>query len=279
MRAAAAYDFRQEGDMVYVDFKNPREMTAAGTPDLEEPRPQPVRGAKAGKSSELSAELSAPADSTKALGSAKPYKGRRVTLEFADAEVRKIFQLLSEVSNKNFVLGDDVTGTISIKLVNVPWDQALDIILDTKGLDKREEGNIIIIKGRGKFKSQAEEEQEIKKALTRSIELKTETFSINYADTAGIAAQFALLKTERGVITPDVRTNKVIVKDIPQVLDDMRKLIQQLDIPERQVMIEARIVEATSTFSRSLGVNWGIHYRDSAASFLGINSLDTGFGV
>src|SRR6185369_4785589 len=144
------------------------------------------------------------------------YKGRKVTLEFADAEVRKIFQLLSEVSNKNFVLGDDVSGTISIKLVNVPWDHALDIILDTKGLDKREEGNIIIIKGKGKFKSQADEELEVKKQLYRAIELKTETFSINYADLSSLVGQFTALKSERGTIVQDARTNKVIVKDIPQ---------------------------------------------------------------
>lgn len=279
MRAAATPDFRQEADMLYVDFKNPEGMTADRmSADLQEDRVPTARSTKAhvGKEVVLGSELSEPAAKPQDRG--KSYKGRKVTLEFADAEVRKIFQLLSEVSNKNFVLGDDVTGAISIKLVNVPWDQALDIILDTKGLDKREDGNIIIIKGKGKFKSQAEEEQEIKKALTKAIELKTETFSINYADISGIAGQFASLKSDRGLITQDARTNKVIVKDIPQALDDMRRLLQQLDVPEKQVMIEARIVEATSTFTRNLGVNWGVHFRDGSASFLGINSLDTGFG-
>ncbi len=279
MRAAATPDFRQEADMLYVDFKNPEGMTAdMMSADLQEDRGHTARSPKAhvGKEVALGSELSEP--TAKPQDTGKSYKGRKVTLEFADAEVRKIFQLLSEVSSKNFVLGDDVTGTISIKLVNVPWDQALDIILDTKGLDKREDGNIIIIKGKGKFKSQAEEEQEIKKALTKAIELKTETFSINYADISGIAGQFASLKSDRGLITQDARTNKVIVKDIPQALDDMRRLLQQLDVPEKQVMIEARIVEATSTFTRNLGVNWGVHFRDGSASFLGINSLDTGFG-
>jgi len=212
-------------------------------------------------------------------GTSRKYKGRKVTLEFADAEVRKIFQLLSEVSNKNFVLGDDVTGAISLKLVNVPWDQALDIILDTKGLDKREDGNIILIKGKGKFRSQAEEDLEIRRTAAKSIELKTETFSVNYADLAAITAQFEKLKTpERGQIASDVRTSKVIVKDTPQALNDMRDLLYQLDLPEKQVMIEARIVEATSTFSRNLGVNWGVHSRDGSASFLGINAIDSVFG-
>jgi type IV pilus assembly protein PilQ len=279
MRSPAPYEFRREGDVVYLEFKTPEGMTAE----------QPFAGLGEGKVAPAprNPNLAAGQDDGTASGDAVPpvagrgtpsYRGRKVTLEFADAEVRKIFQLLSEVSNKNFVLGDEVGGTISIKLVNVPWDQALDIILDTKGLDKREDGNIIIIKGKGKFKSQAEEELELKKALNKSLDLRSETFSVNYADIGSIAGQFAGLKSERGVITQDVRTNKVIVKDIPQALEDMRTLLQQLDVPEKQVMIEARIVEATSTFTRSIGVNWGVHYKDSSANFLGINSLDTGFG-
>jgi len=282
MRVPAVAELRQEADMIYVEFKNPEGMTADKLGlDTQDQRPQSGRAAKASPAKdELSTELG-PATDMPAKTSdvaARSYKGRKVTLEFADAEVRKIFQLLSEVSNKNFVLGDDVTGTISIKLVNVPWDQALDIILDTKGLEKREDGNIVIIKGKGKFKSQSEEEQEIKKALIKAIELKTETFSINYAELGSIVAQLNTLKTDRGAIASDARTNKLIVKDIPQAIEDMRKLIQQLDVPEKQVMIEARIVEATSTFTRTLGVNWGVHYRDGSASFLGINSLDTAFG-
>lgn len=276
MREVAPYEFRQEGDMLFVDFKNPEGISA----DKVTTRPSKnIDTYGSVKDNELASELApAPDYSTQTPSSGRTYKGKKVTLEFADAEVRKIFQLLSEVSNKNFVLGDDVTGTISIKLVNVPWDQALDIILDTKNLDKREDGNIIIIKGKGKFKSQAEEEQELKKALTKSIELKAEIFNINYSDIGSIVTQLNNLKTDRGTIAQDSRTNKIIVKDIPQVLDDMRKLIYQLDVPEKQVMIEARIVEATSTFTRSLGVNWGLHYRDGMGSFMGINQLDTSFG-
>jgi len=282
MRVAASFEFRQEGDMLFVDFKNPEGLTAEKvSAAIQDVKSRSHKSDKVinTKDTELASELSSSSDSSvRSIDTSRSYRGRKVTLEFADAEVRKIFQLLSEVSNKNFVLGDDVTGTISIKLVNVPWDQALDIILDTKGLDKREDGNIIIIKGKGKFKSQAEEEQELKKALTKAIELKAEMFNINYSDVGSIVTQLNNLKTERGTIAQDARTNKIIVKDIPQVLDDMRKLISQLDVPEKQVMIEARIVEATSTFTRSLGVNWGLHYRDGSASFLGINQLDTSFG-
>jgi type IV pilus assembly protein PilQ len=282
MRAVAPYEFRQEGDMLFVDFKNPEGLTADKLPTaiLDNKTQSPRSPNGSAKDSELASELAPLTDSSsKSLSALRSYKGRKVTLEFADAEVRKIFQLLSEVSNKNFVLGDDVTGTISIKLVNVPWDQALDIILDTKNLDKREDGNIIIIKGKGKFKSQAEEEQELKKALTKSIELKAEIFNINYSDVASIVTQLNNLKTDRGTIAQDARTNKIIVKDIPQVLDDMRKLIAQLDVPEKQVMIEARIVEASSTFAKSFGINWGIHANDPAVGYiLGVKQFNMGFG-
>lgn len=282
IRVAAPFEFRQEGDMIYIDFKHPTGL--AGDKlfiEAIDQKNMPARQKLAPVSDEeMSADLSPVLEPTgKVSGTSRSYKGRKVTLEFADAEVRKIFQLLSEVSNKNFVLGDDVTGAISLKLVNVPWDQALDIILDTKGLDKREDGNIIVIKGKGKFKSQAEEDLEIRRTAAKSIELKTETFSVNYADLAAITAQFEKLKTpDRGQIASDVRTSKVIVKDTPQALSDMRDLLYQLDLPEKQVMIEARIVEATSTFSRSLGVNWGIHDRDADASFMRINALDSVFG-
>lgn len=281
-RIVAPFEVRQEGDMLYVDFKHPEGMSSDKlfTETTNQNNKTDIPKPRTARDEELSSDISPLVESTsKSSGNAHGYKGRKVTLEFADAEVRKIFQLLSEVSNKNFVLGDEVTGAISLKLVNVPWDQALDIILDTKNLDKREDGNIILIKGKGKFKSQAEEELEIKKTAAKSIELKTETFSVNYADLGDIASQFEKLKTpERGQIASDKRTSKVIVKDTPQALNDMRALLNQLDLPERQVMIEARIVEATSTFSRNLGINWGVHQRDGSAAFLGINAMDTVFG-
>lgn len=271
MRSEAEYELRRETDIIYLDFKHQTAnvpvaavSSQKATQTVKQPAPD----------SSVEQQLAQPVSST----GKRIYTGRKVTLEFADAEVRKIFQLLSEVSNKNFVLGDEVTGTISLKLVNVPWDQALDIILDTKGLDKREDGNIILIRGKGKFKSLLDEELEIRKTALKSEPLETAMFDVNYAELATITAQFGALKTDRGTITQDSRTNKVIVKDVKNAIDDMRTLLKSLDVPERQVMIEARIVEATTAFTRSLGVNWGIHYRDGSASIAGINSMDTTFG-
>ncbi len=245
LRAPAVYTLRREADMVYLEFKHPAE------PVQSVAKPMPLA-----KSAPVDASVEQQLVQPGPVAGKRIYTGRKVTLEFADAEVRKIFQLLSEVSNKNFVLGDEVTGTISLKLVNVPWDQALDIILDTKGLDKREEGNIILIRGKGKFKSLLDEEVETRKAALKSEPLETALFDVNYADLAGIVAQFNALKTDRGVITSDARTNKIIVKDVKTAIIDMRNLLKNLDVPERQVMIEARIVEASTDFVHSLGINW-----------------------
>lgn len=208
----------------------------------------------------------------------KKYTGRKVSLEFSDAEVRKIFQLIAEVSNLNFLIADDVTGSISIKLVNVPWDQALDVILESKNLEMKRDGNIVQIKPKGKFKSTQIEEQETRKAQERALPLVTEIFEVNFADIGELQSQFDKMRTERGVITKDGRTNRVIVKDVQPAIDEMRFLLKNVDMPERQVLIEARIVEATSTFTRDLGVQWGLHYRDGSGSTAGINRIDTGWG-
>uniref|UniRef100_A0A831UJZ2 Type IV pilus secretin PilQ n=1 Tax=Geobacter metallireducens TaxID=28232 RepID=A0A831UJZ2_GEOME len=271
LRKQAPYELRREGGVIYLELKNPA--------DLDAPR--------------VAAELAPPADTERPAAVAarsqavapaagvdgkKVYTGRRVTLEFSDADIRKIFQLIAEVSNLNFIVGDDVTGTISLKLVNVPWDQALDVILDNKGLGMQRDGNIVQIRPKGKIQTLADEEQSMKKAKERAMELKTEVFDVNYAAVGDVVAQFNAVKSERGIISQDARTNRVIVKDIAPVMAEMKNLLKSLDIPEKQVLIEARIVEATSTFVRDIGVQWGIHYRDGSASTLNINGVDSGFG-
>jgi type IV pilus assembly protein PilQ len=205
----------------------------------------------------------------------KIYSGKRVTLEFADADIRKIFQLIAEVSNLNILVGDDVTGTITIKLVNVPWDQALDVILETKGLGMKQDGNIAVIRPKDKIVSLADEAIAAKKAYERTLEIRTKIFDINYASVSDMAGQFNSYKSERGTITVDNRTNRVIVNDIASAIDRMESLLRELDMPEKQVLIEARIVEASSNFTQDLGVQWGIHYRDDSGL---MKSLDTNFG-
>ena len=280
---------KPEGNTVLWDIRNPENVKVAKTPlrqaknagyDEDEATAAPV-GAyreKTARGGEGQALQNGPQVVSGNKGEKKMYTGRRVSLEFSDADIRKILQLIAEVSNMNFIIGDDVSGTISIKLVNVPWDQALDVILETKGLEKRQEGNIMYIKPKGKFKSEEQEEAEAKKEHERRMELKTQVFDVNFAVVGDIATQFEKLKSDRGTISKDDRTNRVIVTDIEDRIEQMRSLLKELDLPEKQVMIEARIVEASSIFTRDLGVQWGLHYRDGSASFLGINKVDLGLG-
>ena len=139
------------------------------------------------------------------------------------------------------------------------------------------EGNIVLIKPLGKFKSLDSEEVELRREIERKMKLSTRIFDINYSNVSEVASQLATLKTMReGVsVTPDLRTNRVIVTDIQSAIDKMEELIKSLDIPERQVMIEARIVEASTDFTRDIGVQWNIRYRDGDTT---ISSLDTSFG-
>jgi len=281
VRSDIPFNFRQDGDTIYWSFKNPEgeEKPAARSVASSLQPANAVAAPPRGKSTaEIPLDRQIPVIQT--TDRKKVYTGRRVTLEFSDADVRKIFQLIAEVSSLNFLIADDVSGTISLKLVNVPWDQALDVILDSKSLEMKRDGNIVQIKPKGKFKTQEQEEDEAKRDHEKRMELVTRVFEINFADIKDIEGKFKELgsKLPGTSVISDSRTNKVIVIDNVTRIKKMEELLAKIDSPEKQVMIEARIVEASSTFTRDLGVQWGIHYKDGSASFLGINQMDTGFG-
>jgi type IV pilus assembly protein PilQ len=296
LRSDVPFDFKQEDGTISWSFKIPEEAEKSLPVKqlvIQQPSPETVQTLVKKDMAGVSPEKEAMKEVAKeelptgkflvgntSAGLKKVYTGRRVTLEFSDADVRKIFQLIAEVSNLNFLISDDVKGTISLKLVNVPWDQALDVILESKNLEMKREGNIIQIKPRGKFKTEEQEEAELKLDRERRMELVTRVFDVNFAALADIAKQFKELssKLPGTSIISDARTNKVIVVDNELRIKNMENLLAKLDAPEKQVMIEARIVEATSTFTRDLGIQWGIHYRDGSASIMGINQMDTGFG-
>jgi type IV pilus assembly protein PilQ len=288
LRSDAPFTVKKDGAVIIVDIKNPDVLpapVAATNKFVSNPTASASKAADASTQTQNSLKRRSDFNHEMLLSTSvekridkKVYTGKKVTLEFADADIRKIFQLIAEVSNKNILVGDDVSGTISIKLVNVPWDQALDVILQTKGLDKKEDGNIMIIRPAGKIASIADEEIAARRAYERTLELRTKVFDINYASVTDVAGQFNTYKSERGTILTDTRTNRVIVNDIAPAIEKMMALLKELDMPEKQVLIEARIVEATSSFTQDLGIQWGIHHRDGSASFLGINSLDSGFG-
>ncbi len=205
------------------------------------------------------------------------YSGQKISLVFDDANIRNILQLIAEVSDLNIIAGDDVRGTITLRLVDVPWDQALKLIMDIKGLGMLREGNIVRIMPKEQIRKMQQEQFAASRALEKMEDLVTEVMTVNYTDVGSVASRSRGRLTERGNIIEDVRDKKLIVTDIPSAVADIRTLIALLDTPERQVLIEARIVEASSTFSRDLGVNWGISYDNNPTGVSGVAG-DTGLG-
>jgi type IV pilus assembly protein PilQ len=194
----------------------------------------------------------------------KEYTGERLTLNFQDIDVRSVLQLLADTSGQNIVVSDSVTGNLTLRLQNVPWDQALDIVLRTKGLDKRRHDNVIIIGPTEELASREKAELAAHKEVQELSPTHTEFMQVNYAKVADLAK---LIKTTnakdsmlspRGSLSIDERTNTLLVQDTSEKLADVRRLVQTLDVPVRQVLIEARIVIVSDTFERDLGVRFGI---------------------
>jgi type IV pilus assembly protein PilQ len=196
-----------------------------------------------------------------AAPAAKPrYTGQKVSLAFDDANIRNILQLIAEVSNLNIIASDDVKGTITLRLVEVPWDQALDLIMDIKDLGMLREGNVVRVMPREKIRQMQEERFKAARTKEELEDLVTETMIVSYSDIKTVAEQLAKRKTDRGKIIEDTRNKRIIVTDIPSVVAEIRNLVALLDVPVKQVLIEARIVEASATFARDLGVKWGASY-------------------
>ncbi|WP_410754455.1 type IV pilus secretin PilQ [Guyparkeria sp.] len=204
----------------------------------------------------------------------KEYTGERLTLKFQDIQVRPLLQLIADFTGNNIVVSDSVQGSISLRLENVPWDQALDLIMTTKGLSSRENGNVIYVAPTDEVAARDKAELAARDQAQRLAPLITDIVQINYAkadDIASLVRQSSGLGKDdgdkesdgnflsrRGSITVDSRTNNLIVTDTAEALDRVRGLIDQIDRPVKQVLVETRIVIATDNFSRELGVRWGV---------------------
>ena len=209
----------------------------------------------------------------------RTYSGAPLSLEFQDVSVRTILEVLAQHTNTNIVASDSVSGNITLRLINVPWDQALDIILKSKNLDKRVNGNVIWVAPAAELAKQEADElkaQQEKKVLDP---LRIEYIRLNYAKAENVrtlieagratsdrSSGSTSLLTDRGTVTIDTRTNTLIVKDTAETISNIRDLISKIDIAVKQVMIEARIVSATDTFSKELGVKWGILSQGAASN-------------
>lgn len=213
------------------------------------------------------------------------YAGEKLSLNFQNIDVRSVLQVISDFTNFNIITSDSVTGSLTLRLKDVPWDQALEIILQAKGLDSRKNGNVIWIAPREELAAREKLELESKMQINDLEPLRTETFQINYHSSKSIfdgilKDKDKTILSKRGSVIMDERSNKLIVTDTSARLDDVRRMLNDIDIPARQVLIEAQIIEAEDTFSRNVGARFGIHSTggtSSGRSAIGSTIADTGY--
>jgi len=190
------------------------------------------------------------------------YSGKLISLNFQNIQIRAVLQILAEFTGINMVVSDKVQGEITLRLNNTPWDQALDIILKTNSLDKRKNGNIMMIAPTADFLSQEKIELKSQQEVTNLAPLRSDLLQINYAKAADIAMLLkdknTSLLSKRGAVSVDARTNTIWIQDTGAQIEDIRELIKQLDVPVKQVLIEARIVNVTKDFAKDLGIRFGV---------------------
>jgi len=295
-------DVREEGGRVVVDFQDtslPNELmkrldvTDFATPVLSVDALRSNRDARLVVSAAteydqvayqtdnlFTLELKPPAKKTAAVTSGlysqnREYTGDRLTLNFQDLETRAVLQLIADFSGLNIVVSDTVMGSVTLRLQNVPWDQALDIVMTTKGLDMRRNGNVIIVAPAEEIAAREQADLQAQKALQTLEPLRSEFIQVNYAKASDLAALIrggsvggaqaaaatssskAALLSDRGSVAIDVRTNTLLVTDTSRNLENIRRLVTTLDIPVRQVSIETRVVIVNDDYSRDLGVRFG----------------------
>jgi type IV pilus assembly protein PilQ len=212
----------------------------------------------------------------------KEYEGQRLSLNFQDIETRSVLQLLAETSGKNIVVSDTVQGNVTLRLRNVPWDQALDIVMTTKGLDMRQNGNVIMVAPAEEIAARETADLEAQLAIQELEPVYSEFLQVNYAKAADLAGLITgggggSMLSERGSIGVDDRTNTLLVQDTAERLQDIRRLVRALDIPIKQVLIESRIVVVNDNFSRDLGVRLGVTgFNESGGDLIVASGTGTG---
>jgi type IV pilus assembly protein PilQ len=235
---------KKEEEKPFSELKKPEKVLP---PVEEKPIPQTQVTKKAEEEKKVGEEVTLE----------KVYTGRRLSLDFKDADIKNILRLIAEVSNFNIITGDDVTGKITMRLVDVPWDQALDVILQARSLGMSKVGNVIRIAPLESLKKDIQAELEAKRTKEKLEDLVTDLIPVNYATAKEILPQIKSILSDRGDIKVDDRTNILIVKDIPRNIVLAKNLVKSLDTKTPQVLIEARIIEANLTFQNELGVAWG----------------------
>jgi type IV pilus assembly protein PilQ len=281
--ATTGIDIRQQGKAVVIDFLNtmaPKNLvrrldvldfaTPVRTVDLVEqgantrmviePRGQWEYSAYQ-TDTQFIVEIKAIKDDPNKLVQGTGYNGEKLSLNFQNIEVRAVLQVIADFTGLNIITSDTVGGNLTLRLKDVPWDQALDIILQSKGLSKRKNGNVVLIAPSDELATKEKLALEVAQQTTELEPLRTENFVLAYAKASDVRGLLSdgqqKILSKRGSVTVDARTNTMFVQDVPARLDDVRRLVAQLDVPVRQVQIEARIVIADDNFRRQLGTRFG----------------------
>jgi type IV pilus assembly protein PilQ len=185
------------------------------------------------------------------------YVGRKVSFEFKDIDIHNLLRIIADISKKNIVVADDVSGKVTIRLRNVPWDQALELVLRSKSLGQEDLGNIIRVAPLTRLEEEAKQRAERRKAERNSRDLSVQLVPVNYATAGEMASRVKEILSERGNVAVDQRTNTLIVRDLPENMGRVRSLVASLDLQTPQVLIEARIIEVATRRSREIGIQWG----------------------
>lgn len=291
MKQMAPYFVSQDRQLLIMDFDIPAEILAAAQESA--PVVEVRSGTTVSAAEEITAQPAMPQQSgfskrahdlsaTMVEASAQPqYTGQKISLDFQNADIHNVLRIIADVSGLNIVTSDDVTGTITIRLKDVPWDQALDVILESKDLGKMAVGNVVRIAPATKIKAAKERQLSERKTEEKLEPLVTSVIPVNFAKASAIASTIkgkqVGMVSDRGSITAEDRTNVLIVKDIKKNVDSIFAMIKRLDKPTPQVLIQARIVQADDDFKRGLGVQWGGNYRQQTDSWhYGLSGLQTG---
>ncbi len=273
----APYETTKEGKEVFIDIKEKTKKTEAKTgvpPEVKKEEAAEVKKGVARNEGEVkkeekpapelknegvkAAEKSIPPTPVVVVGSQRVYSGRKLSLDFKDADIKNILRLIAEVSDLNIIVADEVTGKITMRLVDVPWDQALDTILQSKRLDKRRVGNVVRIAPIDALRKEDQASLEELKSKEKLEPMVTELIPVNYATAKEITPQVKSILSERGDVKVDDRTNTLIIKDVAKNIPAAKNLVKFLDTKTPLVLIEARIIEANLSFQRELGVQWGM---------------------
>src|SRR5690554_54323 len=238
----AVVEIRPEGDYDYIAYQSGREFTVS----VEALTAEEVETRREEKF---------------------PYTGEKLSLNFQDIEVRSVLQLIAVFTGLNLVASDTVGGSITLRLQNVPWDQALDLILKTKGLDKRQIGNVLLVAPADEIAAREKLELETSKQIAELAPVRLDIIQVNYAKAAEVVSLIRAdqeLISSRGFVSSDDRTNTISVRETSEKLEEIRRLVANWDVPVRQVSVEARIVRAQTNVSQDLGVRWGAQGRATA---------------